>query len=148
MLVSLVLGFYVFPWFHSDLKKKSLVAVGKKKLPHFCVMCTLMLSASLIWMIFLTFSCSSCTEKYNLLLPTLCFYIMCFLDFIKLNHFFWQQLRKKTPCFDDVCFLDIIKLFIFSGSSCTEKHHPFLPAYSLDLSCFINVIEILNCSCH
>ena len=44
-----------------------------KKHPPFRVMCTLMLTASLIWMLLITCSWSSCTEKHNILLPILCF---------------------------------------------------------------------------
>ena len=83
-------------------------------------------------------------------MPILFFYIMCFLDLNKLNPFFWQQLHKKnkTMLLDDMCLLDMIKLYIFSWSSCTEMHHPLLPSHSMDLICFLNVIEILNCFCH
>ena len=43
-----------------------------------------------------------------------------------------------------MCFLDMIRTYIFFGSGCTERLNPFLLSYSLDLICFLNVIEILN----
>ena len=124
--------------------KKSPVAALKKN-PPFCVMCTLMSSASLIWIIFIIFSCCCCTEKHNLLLSILCFYIMCFLDLIKLDHFIGQQLHTKTPCLNDRCFVYVIRLYIFSASSFTEKYHLILLSYILDLIFFLNAI--LNYLC-
>ena len=141
--VSLVLGCYVLPWLLKALNKIPAVVTLKKQHP-LCVMCALMLSAPLIWLIFWTFSGSSCTKTNHLFLPDLCVYVMYFIYLIDLYNssfasfviiwymllwFFLVVVSLKAiilscrPCAWMLCASFIwLNFKTFSVSSSTEKN--------------------------
>ena len=141
--VSLVLGCYVLPWLLKALNKIPAVVTLNKQHP-LCVMCALMLSAPLIWLIFWTFSGSSCTKTNHLFLPDLCVYVMYFIYLIDLYNssfasfviiwymllwFFLVVVSLKAiilscrPCAWMLCASFILLNFkTFSVSSSTEKN--------------------------
>ena len=76
---------------------------------------------SLLYLFLVVFALKKC----DLLLSIFCFNIMCFLDLIKLNNFFWQQLHKKKHHAWMIFATLIWVASHFSGRSCTEKHNFF-----------------------